>query len=197
MEQAYRLLSRELREDAGDLARGQFQNWDKLDNASIKVGNIPIYRIGHCLARPEYFPDLYLSNLVRAIKFLQDKLLDRKIVIAAIFVDYLQALPYDPETIKSKTENRRRLQVREDIYRTRYMAQLFNCPVVLLVQAKQNLTGSGDKRHYVPGIYDGEESSAIAQRTDRSVQLWMPKMNWPIGTMISAMWSASTSATTM
>jgi len=36
----------------------------------------------------------------------------------------------------------------------------------------------------MPGIYDGEESSSIAQRADRILQLWMPKMTATIGSLI-------------
>ena len=37
----------------------------------------------------------------------------------------------------------------------------------------------------IPGIYDGEESSAIGQRSDRIIQLWMPKMTHTIGSTIN------------
>ena len=74
----------------------------------------------------------------------------------------------------------RRLQVRSDIYRLRQAALQFNCPVIVAVQAKQNLEGTyGNSR--IPGIYDGEESSSIGQRCDRIIQLWMPKMTHPLG----------------
>ena len=184
-EQAYLLFGIETGEDAGDIARGQVQDWDKLYQAAIRVGNIPIYRIGDSLARAEDFPNLYLSNMVRSIKFMRDELLGEKLKIAAIFFDYLQAFPFDPEVRQyGNKEMQRRLQVREDIYRLRQAAAFFNCPVIVGVQAKQNLNGAPSQSMYIPGIYDGEESSAIAQRCDRIFQLWMPKMNWPLNSQI-------------
>jgi hypothetical protein len=36
----------------------------------------------------------------------------------------------------------------------------------------------------IPGIYDGEESSSIAQRADRVVSLWLPKMHYLPGSEI-------------
>jgi len=184
-EQAFLLFGIETGEDAGDIARGKIQDWDRLYQAAIRVGNIPIYRIGDSLARAEDFPSLYMSNMIRSIRFMRDELLGQELKIAAIFFDYLQAFPFDPEVRRhGNKEMQRRLQVREDIYRLRQAAAFFSCPVIVGVQAKQNLNGAPSQSMYLPGIYDGEESSAIGQRSDRIIQLWMPKMNWPIGSQI-------------
>jgi hypothetical protein len=179
-EQAYLLLGIETGDNAGELARGQVQDWSRLEEAAVKIADIDIYRIGESLARSEDFPNLYLSNMIRSIKYMRDELFKDKKKIAALFFDYLQAFPFDPEIRKSgNKEAQRRLQVRDDIYRLRQAAAYFNAPVVVAVQAKQTLAASKDT--YIPGIYDGEESSAIAQRCDRVIQLWMPKMSWPVG----------------
>jgi hypothetical protein len=178
-EQAMLLYSIETGEDAGELARGQVQDWSRIEEAAIRIGQIPIYRIGHSLARADDMPNLYMSNMVRAIKYLQSDILEGK-RIAGLFFDYLQAFPFDPEIKRSGMEAQRRLQVRADIYRLRYAAAFFKCPAIVAVQAKQVLTGSTGPLK-IPGIYDGEESSSIAQRTDRSIQLWMPKTSYPVG----------------
>lgn len=184
-EQAFLLLGIETGEDAADLAQGKVQDWNRLEQAAIKIGTVPIYRIGESLARPEDFPRLYLSNMIKAIKFLKDDLLEGQRKIAALFFDYLQAFPFDPEVKRQTNKDaQRRLQVREDVYRLRYAAAYFNCPAVVAVQAKQVLNGAPAQAMYIPGIYDGEESSSIGQRTDRAIQLWMPKMNWPVGSMV-------------
>jgi RNase P/RNase MRP subunit p30 len=59
---------------------------------------------------------------------------------AAIFVDYLQALPIDPEIRQAMIKDQRRLQVRQDVYRLRQAAVQFDCPIILASQAKQNMT---------------------------------------------------------
>lgn len=183
-EQAYLLFGVETREDAGEIARGNVQDWNKLKQAAIRIGTIPIYRIGDSLARSEDFPELYLSNIIRSIKFMQEELLGRSTRIAALFFDYLQAFPFDPEVRRTSNKDmQRRLQVREDIYRLRQAAAHFEAPVIVGVQAKQHLNDA-PRAMYIPGIYDGEESSAIAQRSDRIIQLWLPKMNWPVGEII-------------
>lgn len=186
-QQAFYLLARESGENAGRMARGDVQNWDALNKAAILVGTIPIYRIGESLARADDFPYLSISNMIRSIKTLADgTITGEKLTIAGLFFDYLQAFPIDNEVAnKSKMEMQRRLQIREDIYRLRQAAAYFQCPVWVAVQAKQTLGGNPNRNVMLPGIYDGEESSSIAQRSDRIIQLWMPKMTHTIGSEIN------------
>jgi hypothetical protein len=184
-EQAFLEFARHSGEDAGELARGQVQDWNRLMEAAIRVGNIPIYRIGDSLARAEDMPNLYMSNMIRAIRTLTEDLLDWKPKIAGLFFDYLQAFPFDPEhRTGAPREDKRRLQVRADMYRLRQAAAYFKCPVFVAVQAKQHLDGANPPI-MLPGIYDGEESSSIAQRCDRIITLWMPKQTHPIGSTIT------------
>lgn len=184
-EQAFLEFARESNEEAGDLARGRVQDWNKLMSAAIVVGNIPIYRIGDSLARAEDMPNLYMSNMIRSIKELVEDVLDWQPKVAGLFFDYLQAFPIDPEIKQNSHDAQRRLQVRSDIYRLRQAAAYFKCPVYVAVQAKQILDGA-TKPIMLPGIYDGEESSSIAQRCDRIISLWMPKQTHPVGTPIMA-----------
>lgn len=174
-EQVLTELARESGERVGNLARGEVQDWSKLHAAAVKVGQVPIYRIGDSLARPEDVPDLYLSNMLRSIdSLLSGQVTGRKIQPALMVFDYLQAFPLDPEVRKSGMDQQRRLQVREDIYRLRQAAVRYNTPVLVLVQAKQQLQGAPAANFQMPGMYDGEESSSIAQRADRMLALWMP-----------------------
>jgi len=168
-------LARESGERVGDMARGEVQDWTKLHKAAIRVGQIPIFRVGDSLARPEDTPDLYLSNMLRAIRSLVDgEVTGRTITPALMVFDYLQAFPLDPDMRQTEARSQRRLQVRNDIYRLRQAAARFACPVIVLVQAKQILGGAPSSNFQMPGIYDGEERSSIAQRADRMIGLWMP-----------------------
>ena len=185
-EQAYLYLARESGEDIGALARGEVQDWNNLEAAAVRVGNIPIYRIGDSLARAEDMPNLYLSNMIRSIRELVDgKVTGHTVKPAALFFDYLQAFPFDPEVKRDAPKDaQRRLQVREDVYRLRMAAAYFKCPVIVAVQAKQHLDGAPSDKFQLPGIYDGEESSAIAQRADRIITMWMPKQNHTVGSIV-------------
>lgn len=184
-EQAFLLLGREMGESAGKLARGQIQDWDRLTQAAIQIGTIPIYRIGESLARVDDFPNLTISNMKRAIESLRSgEVTGRKHTIGGLFFDYLQAFPIDDEVRQgSKLSSQRRLQVREDIYRLRRAAAEFNCPVWVAVLANRTLRNqSGMLR--LPGVDDGYETMEIASRADRMISLWMPKMTYPLGTEV-------------
>lgn len=184
-EQAYLYFARETGIDAGRIARGDIQDWSKLEAVSLKVGIIPIYRIGDSLARADEAYELHLSNMLRAIKSLTSgEVTGHPVKPAAIFFDYLQAFPYDPDVKRAPMDAQRRLQVREDIYRLRLATTTFDCPIVVGVQAKQHLEGAAGPNMLLPGIYDGEESSSIAQRVDRMITLWMPKQTHAVGTTI-------------
>ena len=164
-----------------DLSRGNVRDWSKVIKAAGQIATVNIYRIGAALGRDD-MPDLYLSNIYRAIRYMTDgELIDQKLIPACIFVDYLQALPIDPEVKTANKKDQRRLQVRDDVYRLRRMANYFKCPVVVGVQAKQNLSGHTGPNMRIPGTYDGEETSAIAQRFDRVISMWMPKTTHTVG----------------
>jgi len=180
-EQSYLEFARLSHEDPGKLAVGDVQDWGKLESASYKVAGIPIYRVGDSLARPGLEHELYLTNLIRAVRYIQENM---SVTIAGLYFDYLQAFPIDPEIKGQSHDQQRRLQVRSDIYRLKQAANYFKCPVWVAVQAKQHLDGAPSQNFQMPGIYDGEESSSIAQRVDRIVQLWMPKMTNPVGSTV-------------
>lgn len=173
------------RHTVADLSRGNVHNWAAVIQAADAIAGIEVYRIADRLGKDD-IPDLYLSNIYRAIDYaVSGKLYDRPLKPAAIFIDYLQALPLDPEVKRSTSdiEKQRRLQVREDLYRIRRMGNYFSCPVIVGIQAKQHLAGNSAGTA-MPGVYDGEETSAIAQRLDRLVSLWMPKMTHTLGDTI-------------
>lgn len=167
-----------------DISRGNVRDWGAIIRAADKIAGIEIYRIADKLGGGEDVPEIYLSNIFRAIDYARKgNLLDRPLHPAAIFIDYLQALPLDPEVKRSSKdiEKQRRLQVREDIYRIKRMAKYFECPVIVGIQAKQTLNGHSGPNMQIPGVYDGEETSSIAQRLDRLVGQWMPKMTHTVG----------------
>ncbi len=184
-EQGYLELARETGVRFGDLVRGEVEDWDLLTTKALQLSTLPIVKISDSIARSSNNVRLYLSNIERIIEHLRMHLPDAPRPIASIFVDYLQALPLDPAyTHGMERKEQRRLQVREDMYRLRQMSMVFDCPIWVAVQARQKLEAvKGEVM--MPGVYDAEETSAIAQRCDRIIQLWMPKMTHPIGSQIS------------
>jgi replicative DNA helicase len=173
-EQVFQELANRMGQDAGSIARGDVQDFTQLVKHATMIGNVPIVRIGDSLARAEDMPYLTISNMVRAIEMISKGVPGYPAIQpAAIFFDYLQAFPFDSEIRKMGAgDQQRRLQVRDDTFRLKQAAAYFKCPVVVAVQAKQKMDGSPAGTN-LPGIYDGEESSSIAQRFDRIITLWL------------------------
>ena len=167
--------------ELADLSRGNVDNFDSVNKAWLKVASEDVHYIGGSIARADQIETLPLSRIKETIRYARDTAYGRKMKIVAIFVDYLQALPIDKHTKRSDVTNARRLQVRDDIYQLRNIAAVFDCPVVVGVQAKQKLNEGYGKSIKLPSVYDGEESSAIAQRADRIITLWMPKQSETLG----------------
>lgn len=184
-EEIFLAFARETGDEVGKIARGEIQDWSKLEAAALHIGTIPIYRIGNSIARAEEIQNLYFTNLMLAVAHLKKNLLSWHPKVAAVFIDYLQALPIDPEIRHANQDNQRRLQIRSDIFRLREAAAMFDCPIIIAVQAKQKLDGAGGPNWQMPGQYDGEESSSIGQRSDRIICLWMPKQTHLVGSKIS------------
>lgn len=184
-EMAQQQLARESRQDAGNISIGKVEDWEGLRIAAVRMSGIPIYRIGESFTKSSKGKvALHLSNVQKAVEYLRDRLLTQKLEIAAIFVDYLQALPYDNEIKSVAPIQRRKEQVKADIYRLREMAIQFACPVVVASQAKTKLESAPNTTIHLPGLYDASEAKDIADRTNKLISLWMPKMHYPVGTWI-------------
>lgn len=182
---AIREVGKVLSIPANDILQGKVKDMDELKRAALRVGRSPVYRIGASMGRKKVgFDDLYLSNIEGAIEYIIDGIHDGELEIAAIYLDYLQALPYDPEIKRAPTEHQRRLQVRSDVYRLRNMGARLECPVITGVQARQNLQHAPHRNFLLPGSYDGKETSDIAERADRVISQWMPKITHTMGESI-------------
>ncbi len=175
-----------LEQKPADFARGSFTDWPRMDWAMSKIDNVPIWRIGDSSERPDDAPELYLSNIYRAIRELvEGKITGGKWKPAVVIIDYLQALPIDPEVRSATRDAQRRLQVAQDVFRLREMATHLKCPIVVPLQAKQTLEGN-NYPYMIPGTYDGSETSTIATRFDRIISLWMPKTTNVIDSFVQA-----------
>jgi hypothetical protein len=163
-----------------DLQVGIIEDPEKYIRVEVEMGCLPIIHIGESLGMDdESAASLHMSNIARLIDFVHKEYFDTEMPIAAIFVDYIQALPFDPE-IKSSREDTRRLQVISDENRLRRAAKYFYCPVIVAAQSKQDLSTSSNLLK-IPNFWDIQETSYISQHTDFMYSLWFPKMNYPIG----------------
>lgn len=182
---AFAEYGRILEQRPADFARGKFTDWARMLWAKSQMDGVQIWRIGDSASRPDDAPELTLSNIYRAIRELvSGNVTGDKWKPAVVIVDYLQALPIDPEVKQAAHHEQRRLQVSSDVFRLRDMTKHLQCPIIVPLQAKQELTGENPP-FKIPGLYDGMETSAIATRFDRMISLWMPKMSYPVGSTVS------------
>lgn len=165
-----------------DIARGNYKDRSKLLLAKSQIDGVPVWRIAESAQTPEDAPPLTLSNIYRAIQELvKGNVTGEKWKPAVVVVDYLQVLPIDPEVKRATQEEQRRLQVARDVDRLRSMTTHLRCPIIVPLQAKQELKGNNHP-YMIPGAYDGMETSGIATRFDRIISLWLPKTTYPVGT---------------
>lgn len=175
-----------LNQRPADFARGNFTDWARMDWAMSQIDGIPVWRIGDSADRSSEAPELYLSNIYRSIQELvSGRITGETWKPAVVIVDYLQALPIDPEVKTAQKSEQRRLQVAQDVFRLREMTTHLKCPVIVPLQAKQELSGENPP-YKIPGMYDGMETSAIATRFDRILSLWMPKTSYLINSTVSS-----------
>jgi hypothetical protein len=181
---SFQEYGRVLKQRPADFARGNFTDWAKMDWAMTQIDGVPVWRIGDSADRDKDAPELYLSNIYRAIQELvEGRITGEKWKPAVVIVDYLQALPLDPEVKSAQRQDQRRLQVANDVFRLREMTTHLKCPIIVPLQAKQDLAGEMPP-YKIPGMYDGLETSAIATRFDRILSLWMPKTSYLINSTV-------------
>jgi hypothetical protein len=182
---AFNDYGRILKQRPADFARGTFTDWAKMDWAMTEISGMPVWRIGDSADRDPVAPELTLSNIYRSIQELvKGNITGETWKPAVVIVDYLQALPIDPEVKTAQKQDQRRLQVAQDVFRLREMTTHLKCPIIVPLQAKQDLAGENPP-YKIPGMYDGMETSAIATRFDRILSLWMPKTSYLIGSTVS------------
>lgn len=164
--------------------------------AAREISQGKIFSIASTLGQDD-IDEITLTNIVNSLKLLTNGGFDgTKHQIAAIFIDYLQALPFDPAVKRHKNlDDQRRIQVSNDVNMCRRMGSMFNAPVIMGVQAKQELKGRLKSKASkfdiadgietvleIPGFFDGQETSNIGQRADRVISLSMPKLQFDRGT---------------
>jgi hypothetical protein len=167
-----------------DLQTGIIRNPEQYIKVETAVGSLPIVFIGESMGMDDgNAAELYMSNIARLIDFSRKEYFAEEMPIAGIFLDYIHAMPYDPE-IKARTniEATRRTQIMEDENRIRRAAKYFSCPVIVNAQSKQDeaLSTNGQMMK-IPGFWDIQETSYISQHTDFLYSLWFPKMHYPVG----------------
>lgn len=150
---------------AFDIARGEITDaqWACVQDAATGRQQMPIWVIGHSMQTRKKRPHLTMTTVGNALKLMEDTY---KVKPGIIFLDYLQRIESD-----TVGEDRRVAQM-HIVSRAKDMALACGCPVVLGVQAKQELLNDAWK---LPGMYSAQETSNVAQTSDVILSVWMPK----------------------
>lgn len=104
---------------------------------------------------------------------------------AAIFLDYAQIIPPDPERRMMTSNDQKRLQVKDDVMRLFHASKHFKCPIGMASQAlvKQQRDNYTTKMR-IPGAADLKEAQELFDIPDCVYAYWMPKHDYPLGTKI-------------
>ena len=147
---------------------------ETLKVAAFKRAMTPIWLIGHSIERRKKRPSLTLSNVAKALNYIEDMV---GLSPAIIFLDYLQQMEAERKSTSFGDETRR-MDIFDNVRRCKDMALAMACPVVVGVQAGRQVDAKDWK---LPGMGDQQESSNIEQTADKMISVWYPKMTEPIG----------------
>ena len=170
-----------------DISMGVIKDESEFIRAETIVGSLPVIHIGESMGMDDSNAALlYLTNIFKLIDYVRKSHFAEYTPIAGIYIDYIQALPLDPEHKSNRNmQETRRSQVMHDMDRIKHAAKYFECPVVVAAQSKQNEDMSSSKRAIkLPEYWDVQETSYVPQRTDFMYSLWMEKMHYSPGSMI-------------
>jgi hypothetical protein len=155
------------------LVMGQVDDWNKVQVAAAKIGSTPLIRIGYRFKDQLEEPMLNMDNIRLCIDYALETYGIKD--VAVIILDYMQALAARNQKVQAGVNDQRRLIVRYDTYAYRRMMGKYNCPGIFGSMAKAILDHPYSKNLLIPGVQDGSETAALGERTDRSINLWMPK----------------------
>lgn len=146
------------------MARGEISESDfkRLRKAAIDRAVMPLWYMGHSMSNRQSRPRISPSALIEALQKLES---DRSFALDAVFVDYLQRIPFDgrPESKVVGT-----MEVLDEM---KDFALALNCPFIVGVQAKREVDA---RETPVPGQDDGQWTSNIEQASDKIFTVCRP-----------------------
>ena len=158
---------------ASQLTEGTIDDdlWQAVQVAAMRRAGLPLWIVGHSVERRRKRPNLTLTNVAMALRWIDDVMGFHPRVV---FLDYLQQM-------QTEHGEDRRMQVFDNVRRSKDMALHLACPVHLGVQAGRQVD---DRQWNLPEMGDGQETSNIEQTADVILSVWMPKTTKPAGEML-------------
>lgn len=154
----------------GEMTNGE---WSRLRKAALTRGALPWWLIGHSSSANTRRPRLTLSDVAHALEYIIDV---QHVTPELIVLDYLQRMSRD-----DMRGDEVRVQFMAIVDRCKDMALAFNVPVLLGTQAGRQIKG---RTWRLPQTDDGQETSNLEQSADSLLSVWLPKQDYPIGTLL-------------
>lgn len=180
-EETLKWLSAEAGISISDIVRGAVTDYDALDAAYIRRIKTPLWIVGHSNQRSELAkksrPRMTMTDVTKAIDFIQYEATDNKYKAKLIVLDYLQRIRPDASDGNTKRE-----QMMEAVNKAKDLAIQMGCPVILGVQASRNVL---ERDYKLPRLDDGSETSNIEQSSDKVLSLWYPIKTEEPGVLIA------------
>ena len=151
-----------------EMARGNVADgdWAAILTSGSRRLKIPLWFIGHSIARRKARPSLTMTDFEAAVRGVEDWRGDEgRFTVDMIFVDYLQRIKFEGR-VESKT-----IGVSDNLDRCKDLALSTGCPVVVGVQAVRDVDRRDDP---TPQMDDGQWTSNIEQASDAVLSLVRP-----------------------
>jgi len=160
-------VAADARLSVSDMARGDItdEEWEEAMEAGAQRIRLPLWFIGHSLARRKRRPRLTMDTLAMALQEIE-RWNEDKTQIDMVFVDYLQRIKFDGKP-ESKT-----IGTSEVLDRLKDGALANGCPFVVGVQAIRDVD---QQKPPVPNMDDGQWTSNIEQTSDKIFSLVRPR----------------------
>lgn len=161
--------------DASQVARGEMSDadWTRLEAASMQRGALPLWLLGHSLARRRKRIKMTIETIEQALYHIEDTWQDdagNGFRARVVFLDYLNLMETDR---RGSGDAQRRLDVTSIVAGAKDLALTLGCPVVMLAQAHRRCD---DRAWKLPQMQDCMETAAIEQYSDKVLSVWMPKV---------------------
>lgn len=145
----------------GDISDEQMR---EVEFINVNRAADPLWFIGHSAIRRDRRPPITLDALEQSLHDIQDWQGKDTVTIDAVFIDYLQRIPYEGR--ESKT-----VGVSLNMDKAKNISFAVASPVVLGIQAKRECDSRDDP---LPGMSDGEWTANVEQSSDMQIALIRP-----------------------
>lgn len=165
-------LAVQARLDAAAVSRGEIDDaeLEALQNAAAQRAVLPLWLIGHSLAKRKKRAHITIHTLEQALYWIEDNYKDAAgngFKARIVFLDYLNLMRPD-----ENIGNERRNEIESIVRCAKDMALFLGCPVVMLAQARRECE---DREWKLPTLRDAYESASIEQYADKIMSVWMPR----------------------